>query len=67
MLDFFSFVTVYSLEIKRFFFKARMTCFDGLQKKSLKINNSGKTLMGRDLLTLQVQDDTDTIRGRPLY
>lgn len=38
MLDFFSSVTVYSLEIKRFFFKARMTCFDGLQKKSLKMN-----------------------------
>lgn len=29
--------------------------------------NSGKTLLGRDLLTLQVQDDTDTIRGRPPY
>lgn len=38
MLDFVSSVTVYSLEIKRFFFQARMTCFDGLQKKSLKIN-----------------------------
>lgn len=31
------------------------------------MDNSGKTLMGRDLLTLQVQDGTDTIRGRPLY
>lgn len=31
------------------------------------MDNSGKTLMGRDLLTLQVHDDTDTIRGRPLY
>lgn len=31
------------------------------------MDNSGKTLLGRDLLTLQVQDDTDTMRGRPLY
>lgn len=29
------------------------------------MDNSGKTLLGRDLLTLQVQDDTDTMRGNP--
>lgn len=31
------------------------------------MDNSGKTLLGRDLLTLKVQDDTDTMRGWPLY